>query len=104
LAGFEKKHAIALAAGLVGLGCLFMLGREVMHEGALGESHNPNYGHPTKRPEGKGHPTGGINNMSEQQYYEGLKANRPDLSESELRAKADHWWKVRNGEATVTGG
>lgn len=83
---------------------LGLLGREVMSEGALGESHNPNYGHPTKKPAGKSRPAPGFGNMTEEQYYEGLKANRPDLNEQQLREKADHWWKVRQGQAAVTGG
>ena len=84
--------------------CLFILGREVTQDGALGESKNPNYGHPAKRDPSKAHATPNFGNMTEEQYYQGLKANRPDLSEQQLREKADHWWKVKNGEAKVTGG
>jgi hypothetical protein len=104
LAAIERKKIGVLAVGIVGAICLFFLGREVTHEGALGESHNPYYGHPLKVPGERGHPTPSFGNMSEEQYYQGLKANRPDLSETELRAKADHWWKVRNGQAAVSGG
>lgn len=104
MAGLDQKQIGALALGVLGVGCLLALGREVMHEGSLGESRNPNYGHPSKPAGARSHPAPGFGNMTEEQYYQGLKANRPDLTESQLREKADHWWKVRQGQAAVTGG
>ena len=104
MASVNPKLLGALAVGALGVLCLFVLGREVMNEGALGESRNPNFGHPSSSQKGSGRGAKiDFNNVSEEQYYQGLKANRPDLSEKELRAKADHWWKVRTGQAQVTG-
>lgn len=100
----EPKQIGIGALAVLGVIGLFILGREVTQNGALGESKNPNYGHAAKRDASKSHATPNFSSLSEEQYYQGLKANRPDLSEQELRAKADHWWKVKNGEAKVTGG
>jgi len=104
LPAVEPKHIGLGALAVLGVIGLFILGREVTQDGALGESKNPNYGHPAKRDASKSHASTSPGNMTEDQYYQGLKANRPDLSEQELRAKADHWWKVKSGEAKVTGG
>jgi hypothetical protein len=38
--------------------------------------------------------------MDEETYMKFLKQNRPDLSDSELRAKADNWWRIKSGETT----
>ena len=65
-----------------------------------GESRNPNVGKPTKgivltklsRKAG--------DTMDEETYMKFLKQNRPDLSDSELRAKADNWWRIKSGETT----
>jgi hypothetical protein len=105
LAELDKRLVSSLALGGVAVVGLLLLGHEVLTEGPPGESRNPNYGHPTKVKTGVSHLAGGdIRDMTEDNYYQALKINRPDLSESELRAKSDHWWKVKNGEAQVTGG
>jgi hypothetical protein len=105
LAAANKKAVGAFAIGIAGLVCLLVLAREVRQEGALGESLNPNYGHPTKAPSGRSHSApSNFADMSEDQYLEGLRANRPDLTEEQLKEKADHWWKVKTGEAQVSGG
>lgn len=101
LKGLERKTLLAGLLAAAGLIALAVAGRQALGGGSLGESRNPNFGHPTNPP-GTRHAPVDFNHLTEEQYYEGLKAQRPDLSESELRAKADHWWKVRNGEAGVS--
>ena len=104
LKGLDRKTVLAGLLAAAGLIALAVAGRSALNDGGLGESRNPNFGHPTK-PAGTRHaPAVDFNHLTEEQYYEGLKAQRPDLSEAELRAKADHWWKVRNGEAGVAPG
>ena len=103
--GINKTTVGAIALGAVVLMGLAAVGKEAMSSGPPGESRNQNFGHPTPVTHGVGRSaSSGGANLSQEQYYNNLKLNRPDLSEAELRAKTDHWWKVKNGESSVSGG
>jgi hypothetical protein len=61
-----------------------------------GERPNPNVGHPTKGAS-RGLSMAEARNETKEQYYKILKDNRPDLSEAELQAKTDNWWRIKSG-------
>jgi hypothetical protein len=100
----QKRVGLGVGLAVVVVVCLFVVGREVTTEGPVGESKNPNFGHATRQTTRNATPGGNSQYASEQQYIEQLKSNRPELSDAERQKMADHWWAVKNGQASVTGG
>jgi len=88
---YRVAGIVALVVFAIGL-----LGFSIRNSLDNGERPNPNAGHPSKKPSSKN--LSKVDNITEQDFKENLKANRPDLSEAELQKKADEWWKVKSGQ------
>ena len=97
---FAVKDSLPTPAvfGIIGLAVLMILGYGWHSMNDNGESRNPNVGKPTKGKVLTHLSRKAGDNMTEDTYMKFLKQNRPDLSDTEIKAKADNWWRIRSGQ------
>jgi hypothetical protein len=95
-----NKSLVTAGVGALAVILVCLVGFEVYSWSGNGESRNPNVGHPSKQSGFRGMSRSAADHMTEEQYLEFLKQNRPDLSQAELQQKADAWWKIKSGQTT----
>ncbi len=92
----KRQVPLAASIGAVVVVVIAVLGFAWSSLTSNGESHNPNAGKPTKS-NFRNFSRQAADSMTEQGYLEFLRQNRPDLSEAELKQKADNWWRIKSG-------